>query len=339
MIVIDNAAGSLGASNAHQNPIEDQAAWLAATLLDAKRRGFPAIVMGSRDLNARFTPRLNTADDGDAVARILVDGGASAYFFERPEENRAYQLNGGGAGSLPAYGTGTLGYRSQVNDPSNSVKANALFGDSGFLLAEVDIAHRDPNTNQAPVNVRMIPLIDDLSIQATDGTLIRRSRPALFQGLGRRPLGGDRWRPLSTGSSDPAGSDPYISFPPEPCLIAGCSTRVEPEYQFLSSDPDIGDFVRQDPNSANLRKPFLAPATNRSPMPAPGSSARSTRARPPSACAPAGCPSLSRCGSCPGACSAHAARVPCARTGSAARARPHRRRRRRPHRRGRTSRR
>ena len=103
----------------------------------------------------------------------------------------------------------------------------------------------------------MIPLIDDLSIQATDGTLIRRSRPALFQGLGRRPLGGDRWRPLSSGSADPAGSDPYIAFPPEPCLIAGCSTRVEPEYEFLSSDPDIGDFVRQDVNSTNLRKPFL----------------------------------------------------------------------------------
>ncbi len=103
----------------------------------------------------------------------------------------------------------------------------------------------------------MIPLIDDLSIQATDGTLIRRSRPALFQGLGRRPLGGDRWRPLSSGSADPAGSDPYIAFPPEPCLIAGCATRVEPEYEFLSSDPDIGDFVRQDANSTNLRKPFL----------------------------------------------------------------------------------
>ncbi len=257
VIVIDNAAGSLAASNAHQNPIEDQAAWLAGTLLDAKTRGIPAIVMGSRDLNARFTPRLNTADDGDAVARILIDGGASAYFFERPEENRAYQLNGGGLGSIPAYGTGTLGYRSTLNDPSNPSKPNALFGDSGFLLAEVDIAHRDPLTNKAPVNVRMIPLIDDLSIQATDGTLIRRSRPALFQGLGRRPLGGDRWRPLSTGSSDPAGSDPYISFPPDQCLIAGCSTRIDPEYQFHSSDPDIGDFVRQDPNSTNLRKPYL----------------------------------------------------------------------------------
>ena len=105
--------------------------------------------------------------------------------------------------------------------------------------------------------MRLIPLIDDLAIQAVDGALLRRSRPALFQGLGRRPLAGDRWRPLSGGNADPAGSDPYVSFPPEQCLLAGCANRVAPEYEFLSSDPDLGDFVKQDPNSTNLRKPLL----------------------------------------------------------------------------------
>ena len=59
----------------------------------------------------------------------------------------------------------------------------------------------------------MIPLIDDLSIQATDGTLIRRSRPALFQGLGRRPLGGDRWRPLSTRQLRPGRVGPVHLVP------------------------------------------------------------------------------------------------------------------------------
>ena len=144
VIVIDNSAGSLAASGPHQNPLEDQAAWLQATLLDAKARGIPAVVMGSRDLNQRFSPRLNVADDGDAVARILIDGGASAYFFERPEENRAYTLTGGGPGSIPAFGTGTLGYRSHVNDPNNPTTANALFGDSGFLVAEVDVTQTQP---------------------------------------------------------------------------------------------------------------------------------------------------------------------------------------------------
>jgi hypothetical protein len=39
--------------------------------------------------------------------------------------------------------------------------------------------------------------------------------------------------------------------------VAGCATRLQPEYSFTSSDPDIADFVKQDPASANLRKPYL----------------------------------------------------------------------------------
>jgi hypothetical protein len=107
--------------------------------------------------------------------------------------------------------------------------------------------------------VRLIPLIEDLSLEATDGTLLRRSRPALFRGLGRRPRGGDRWGPASagTGNPNPSGADPYTLFPPNQCLVAGCSARVSPEYSFTSSDPDIADFVRQDPASSNLRKPYL----------------------------------------------------------------------------------
>jgi hypothetical protein len=104
-----------------------------------------------------------------------------------------------------------------------------------------------------------VPVIEELSLEATDGTLLRRSRPALFRGLGRRPRGGDRWGQASAGSGnpEPSGGDPYTLFPPDQCLVAGCSTRIDPEYSFVSSDPDIADFVRQDPASTNLRKPFL----------------------------------------------------------------------------------
>ena len=251
VIVIDNSTGALD---------QAQSGWLVSALDDAKARRIPSIVIGSRDLNSRFSPRLNVATDADAEASIMVDHGASAYFFERPEENRMYPIPaGGGTHTIPSFGTGTLGYRSAVSDPSNPSQPDAIFGDSGYLLAEVDAAHRDAATNRAPVDVRMIPLIEDLSIQPVDGTLIRRSRPALFQGLGRRPLAGDRWGKTAGGSStpNPPGSDPYISFPPDPCLVAGCSTKLSPEYSFYSSDPDIGDFVRQDPQSTNLRKPFL----------------------------------------------------------------------------------
>jgi hypothetical protein len=261
VVVIDNSRGSLAASDAHQNPDEPQLPWLIAVLDDARAEGIPAIVMGNRDLNTRFTPKLNVASDGDAVARALVEHGASAYVYDRPEENRATRIPAGAPTTIPSYGTGTLGYRSPLAGAIGLNSADSLFGDSGILLLEVHVDQRDPATNRAPIVLRMIPVIETLSLEATDGTLLRRSRPALFRGLGRRPLGGDRWGRASAGSGnpDPSGGDPYTAFPAEQCTIPGCSARISPEYSFKSSDPDIADFVRQDPNSTNLRKPFIGP--------------------------------------------------------------------------------
>jgi hypothetical protein len=260
IVVIDNSLGSLAASDGQQNPAgEPQLPWLEAVLADARAKGIPSVVMGSRSLNASFTPRLNVASDGDQVARALVDGGASAYIFDRPEENRTMRIPSGAARTIPSFGTGTLGYRSEISGAVGIESADSLFGDSGVLLLEVNAGARDPATNVAPVGVRLIPVIEDLSLEATDGTLLRRSRPALFRGLGRRPRGGDRWGQAAAGSGnpDPSGGDPYTLFPPDQCLLAGCAARIEPEYSFVSSDSDIADFVMQDPASANLRKPFL----------------------------------------------------------------------------------
>ncbi len=259
VIVIDNSLGSLAASDPHQNPAEAQLPWLEAVLADARAEGIAAIAMGNRSLNTSFTPKLNVATDGGDVAQALVEGGASAYLFDRPEENRAIRIPAGAATTIPSYGVGTLGYRSQIAGATGLDVSDALFGDSGALLLEIDAANRDPATNRAPVGVRLIPVIEDLSLEATDGTLLRRSRPALFRGLGRRPRGGDRWGRIAAGSGspNPSGGDPYTLFPANQCLVAGCSTRIVPEYSFVSSDPDIADFVRQDPASSNLRKPFL----------------------------------------------------------------------------------
>ncbi len=259
VIVIDNSHGSLALSDPFQNPPEAQLPWLEAVLADARAKGIPTVVMGNRSLNASFTPKLNVADDGAEVARVLVAGGASAYLFDRPEENRAMRIPAGAATTIPSFGTGTLGYRSQLSGVVGAAAADSLFGDSGVILLELDAARRDPASNRAPVKVRLIPVIQDLSLEATDGTLLRRSIPALFSGLGRRPLGGDRWGAASAGSGipSPSGSTPYTAFPPEQCLVAGCSDRLVPEYGFASSDPDIADFVRQDPASTNLHKPFL----------------------------------------------------------------------------------
>ena len=260
VIVIDNSAGSLAASDPHQNPPEPQLPWLEGQLAEAKAAGVPSVVMGSRDLASGFQPALNVASDADVVARALLAGGASAYFYERPEENRQLRIPSGADVTIPEFGTGTLGYRSPISAGTRSTQPDSLFGDAGFLVAEVDAAHVDASSGRAPVNVRLVPAVDDVSMQAIDGTLLRRSRPALFKGLGRRPVGGDRWGDVSPadGNADPPGGDPYTAFPPDLCQIAGCSTRIVPEFSFSSSDDDIGDFVRQDPASTNARKPFLA---------------------------------------------------------------------------------
>lgn len=257
VVVIDNSLGSLAASDPQQNPPEPQLPWLEAVLADARAKGVPVVAMGNRSLNTSFSPRLNVAGDGGEVARVLVEGGASAYLFDRPEENRAMRIPAGAAQTIPSFGTGTLGYRSQISAAVGLQSADALFGDSSVMLLE--LGSPPAGSSVAPVRARLIPLLEDLSLEATDGTLLRRSRPALFRGLGRRPRAGDRWGQASAGSGnpEPSGGDPYTLFPPDQCLVAGCATRLEPEYSFVSSDPDIADFVRQDPASNNLRKPFL----------------------------------------------------------------------------------
>jgi hypothetical protein len=258
VIVIDNSRGSLAASDPYQNPAEAQAPWLERMLADARARGIPAIVVGSRELNPNLPPALNVASDANEEAQIMVAGGASAYLYERPEESRASQIPSGGSVTIPEFGTGALGYRSAISDSFTPGQPDALFGTTGYLLVSVEVAKRNTATNVAPVSARLIPLVQEVSLDPVDGTLLRRSSPALFTGLGRRPLAGDRWGPISasSGNPNPPGADPYAEFPPALCRQSDCSSAIEPEYTFTSSEPEIANFVEQDPNSTNLRKPL-----------------------------------------------------------------------------------
>ena len=98
-------------------------------------------------------------------------------------ENRVGQI-GSGSNVVPVFGTGTLGYVPPHSRPQE------FLGASGFLLASVDLRARDPRTNRAPVTATLTPDIAQLALNATDGTLLRRSQVALFQAVARRPLGG-----------------------------------------------------------------------------------------------------------------------------------------------------
>jgi hypothetical protein len=215
--------------------------WLAAQLDHAKQAGEPAIVMGNADLVKGTAP--NYAADASAAGRVLLEHGASAYLFDSPGENRIEQI-GSGAGAIPAFGTGTLGY---VPPPPIAAE---FFGASGFLLASVNFALRDPRTNRAPVTATLIPNISQLALDATDGTLLRRSQVALFQALARRPDGGlEQAGGITSAVIQP---DPYVPIP-EMCQGSNCAQFIAPSYTFSSSRPDIGNFVEQEPNATNPR--------------------------------------------------------------------------------------
>ncbi len=235
---------------------ETQRAWLAGELAGAKALEEPAIVLGNADLNAQIS-----AGDGQAsaVAQALVAGGASAYFFDSAQRNVALQLRVGSS-SIPTFGSGTLGYMN-----SRTAQKQDFIGHAGFLLAQVDSAARDPASNRAPVTARLIPNIGELALEARDGVLLRRSTPALFGGLARRPRAGC----LAIGTETNCETSPYIPIPAN-CIGSVCGTGVFPEYTFTSSRPDIGDFVAPNLASPDPRAVLLGP--NDKPIPDSSSS-------------------------------------------------------------------
>jgi hypothetical protein len=243
VLVLDTSAGELG---------DAQRCWVASQLAGAATQTTPAIVVGNS--------AIADLGDADAAAQVLVSGtatgcddlpgapaGASAYFFDDPGVNRRVTI-ASGADAIPGFGTGSLGYidpplRFVTNKPPNS----------GFLLAEVDVVHRDELSNRAPVTARLIPNIAELAVDATDGTLLRRSQIALFDGLARRPRAGLGCKDAPSCLIVP---DPYVSIPFD-CVGEGCDKAIAPEYRFTSSDPSVAGFVARDPASTNPRRPLL----------------------------------------------------------------------------------
>jgi hypothetical protein len=222
--------------------------WLAAQLEDAKSAQVPAIVMGSANLTEPEAD--NYALDAPAVVQTLLQYGASAYLFDSPGANRSEQI-GSGSDSIPAFGTGTLGY---VLPPP---RLEESLGSSGFLLTSVDVAQRNPSSNRAPVSATLTPNIAQLGLDASDGTLLRRSQVALFEGLARLPLAGFE---LAGGLQENAevAPEPYVPIP-EICKGGDCAQFIAPSYSFSSSEPDLGQFVEPEPNNSNPRAVLQGP--------------------------------------------------------------------------------
>ncbi len=263
---------------------EEQLAWLEGQLEAAHNAHEPAIVVGTGDVEAQIAAARRQSA---ALAKVLVTGhrsspaglctqleqahapdsdrcnSASAYFFDAPEVNEQRPLRSGGE-SIPSFGSGTLGYVNKIQE----AKGN-FHGASGILLAQVHAAARTPATNRAEVQVPLIPVVGELALEAKQGTLLKRSEPALFGGLARRPRAGCD----SFGESNECEVDPYI---PIPSICTGeCGTALLPEYGFKSSDPEIGAFVKPNLGSTSATTPLLGPEGKPIPEPETGSGAKS----------------------------------------------------------------
>jgi hypothetical protein len=228
--------------------------WLAQQLAGAKEAGAPSIVLANREVaDTPLRQLLVTGSNATTAAACpsAAPGAASAYFFDHPERNVISSLSWGNA-SIPAFGTGTLGY-TRIPESIRNQYVSA----SGFLLASVNTRARNPASNIAPVTARLIPSIGSLAIDAVDGTLLRRSQTALFQALARRPLAGIS----CSGNEAPrtceeVKPDSYLQIPAR-CFGQSCGAEILPEYEFVSSRPDIADFVATDPASVNPRALLL----------------------------------------------------------------------------------
>jgi len=230
--------------DSHEGEIESaQMLWLSQQLSAARGAGVPVIVAGHPFLQEQIAHGSIAASE---LARTIVQGGASAYFFDSPEENIQLPLRVGSA-SIPSFGSGTLGYVSLVASATTD-----FHGHSGFLLAQVEDAARNAATNRAPVTVQLVPNVGELALEAKDGLIIRRSRPALFNGLARLPRSGG----VAQGDQQSSEATQYIPLPAN-CVGSACAQAILPSYEFVSSHPDVGSFVAPNLASGDPRSVLL----------------------------------------------------------------------------------
>jgi hypothetical protein len=227
-----------------------QLQWLAQELAAVAGRE-AAIVVGNADLHAAMTEPDNEAW-ATAVVNTLIEGHASAYFYDSPEQNTQLPLQVGG-GSVKSFGSGTLGYVLASNQAQQD-----FIGASGFLLAEV--GPLNPETGVFEVGAKLIPNVGELALEAEGGTLLRRSQAALFDGLARRPRSGNL---AQSGSTTPE-TDPYTTLPDE-CIGVACAGGILPAYQFTSSNKEVGQFVKR--NIASLDQEAVLPGPKGEPIP------------------------------------------------------------------------
>jgi hypothetical protein len=237
-----------------------QREWLERELQEAGMHHKPVIAVGEADLGAQLAPGKHDAA-AEALFAALAgrdpDGGdpggyaASAYVYDAPEANVVKTISFGGA-SLPVLGSGTLGYELVSKEETSE-----FHGQKGILLAEVQwgrASAAESARDRVPVAARLIPVVGELGMESEGGTLLKRSEVTLFRGLARRPRAGCR----GTSAQDLCEEGQYVQIPAV-CIGQTCGEALLPEYEFRSSRPDIGGFVKLNTAASN---PLATPSAS-----------------------------------------------------------------------------
>ncbi len=244
VIVLDDAAGGVEGA---------QRVWLEQELEQAGQEHKPVVAVGEADLGKELVPGKSEAD-AEALFAALTghdpDGedpggyAASAYFYDAPEQNVHRTVSFGGS-SLQTFGSGTLGYEHAFDEHTTE-----FHGARGVLFGEVQWNQgtaAERAANRAPVRVRLVPVVGELAMEADNGTLLRRSELALFSGLARRPKGGCR----SENDETSCEEGQYIPIP-SICVGVTCAEAILPEYEYRSSRPEVGGFVKVNTAAGTL---------------------------------------------------------------------------------------
>ncbi len=235
VLVLDLSSGSLGPA---------QEAWLREELLSARKAEEPSVAVGDASLGFKLPdPPAGVApparaEDGETVAALLVEGGASAYVYDYPGADVVSELSAGGA-TIPAYGTGALGYGLPTPGQEDWLGSSAFLGLSLGPVSAVGAADS--------ASAVAVPDIESLSLHTAAGLRVAVGKPLVFEALGRVPAGGTKVEE-EAGAPVFDGPEPYVRMPAFPatkgCVGPNCAYEVPLEYSFTSSKPEIGRFLR-----------------------------------------------------------------------------------------------
>jgi len=249
VIVLDTSDKTFQKSgrNSSQNPQQDQATWIQQVAADATTHSPPipfVIVSNVPTINPTSglgQDRRNMMTDGPAFESQAVALRASAVLTGWVRGNAQYWYPSRVAPErVPFIIAGTAG---------TPIGGSHYPLDSHFHawdLIHIGDAGGDLLNAQAEVTVRTFPVFDYVALNPVDGTDTEAGGLLLFRALGRGIDGGGP-------PDDPAQSKRlHIEFPlPFTCpseLIPGYGTCINsrttrPDFQFVSEDPSIAQFV------------------------------------------------------------------------------------------------